>query len=177
MGLRWHTSRMATSTQEVRMQALGETITVEPADPATVPGAGLLASMEAEIDALYEDRTGSMHTDSATSAEEMSPPGGGFLLMRIAGDAVGCGGLKRLDDATCEIKRMYLAPQWRGRGLSRVLLDALEQHARELGYARARLDTGDRQHSAAALYEGARYRRIPDYNGNRLARLWFEREL
>jgi GNAT superfamily N-acetyltransferase len=58
-----------------------------------------------------------------------------------------------------------------------VLLDALEEHARELGYARTRLDTGDRQHAAAALYEGAGYRRIPDYNRNRLARLWFEREL
>jgi GNAT superfamily N-acetyltransferase len=177
MGLRWHTSHMATSTQAVRMQAQGEAITVEPADPAIEPGTGLLASMEAEVEALYADRTGSIHTDSATSAKEMSPPGGGFLLMRIDGDAIGCGGLKRLDDETCEIKRMYVAPEWRGRGLSGVLLGALEQHGRELGYARVRLDTGDRQHAAASLYERAGYRRIPDYNGNRLARLWFEREL
>lgn len=177
MGAHWHTSPMATSTKALRLQASSEAVTVELADPATEPGAGLLASMEAEIDALYEDRTGSIHTDSATSAREMSPPGGGFLLMRIDGDAVGCGGLKRLDDDTCEIKRMYVAPEWRGRGLSGVLLDALEEHARGLGYARVRLDTGDRQHAAAALYERAGYRRIADYNGNRLARLWFEREL
>ena len=54
---------------------------------------------------------------------------------------------------------------------------ALEARARELGYIRARLDTGDRQPAAARLYDDVGYRRIADYNGNRLARLWFEREL
>jgi GNAT superfamily N-acetyltransferase len=152
-------------------------VTIEPADPAAEPGAGLLAAMEAEIEALYSDRTGSMHIDSAAPAAEMSPPAGAFVLIRVAGQPVACGGVKRLDADTGEIKRMYVVPQFRGQGLSRVLLGALEEHARELGYARVRLDTGDRQPAAAALYDDAGYRRIPDYNGNRLARFWFEREL
>jgi GNAT superfamily N-acetyltransferase len=152
-------------------------LTIEPADPADEPAAGLLAAMEAEVEALYADRTGTMGVDSAAPAAEMRPPAGGFVLMRIAGEPVACGGLKRFDDETAEIKRMYVAPRFRGQGLSRLLLEALEARARELGYVRARLDTGDRQPAAAALYDDVGYRRIPDYNGNRLARFWFEREL
>jgi GNAT superfamily N-acetyltransferase len=72
---------------------------------------------------------------------------------------------------------MYLEPEWRSRGLSGQLLTALEDRARGLGYTRARLDTGDRQPSAKRLYEGAGYRQIDDYNDNRVARFWFEREL
>lgn len=177
MGFACHTSGMATSTHAARTQAPGEAITVEPANPAMEPGAGLLASMEEEVEALYADRTGSIHLDSATSAAEMSPPAGAFLVARAGAEPIGCGGLKRLDDETCEIKRMYLVPGWRGKGLSRALLDALEDCARELDYVRVRLDTGDRQPAARALYDDAGYRPIPDYNGNRLARLWFEREL
>ena len=59
----------------------------------------------------------------------------------------------------------------------RALLEALEQRARELGYAIARLDTGDRQPAARRLYEGAGYRRIPAYNDNDLATYWYEKEL
>jgi GNAT superfamily N-acetyltransferase len=177
MGFGWQTSFMATSAHAVRAQAQGEAVTVEPADPEMEPGAGLLASMEAEIDALYADRTGSIHVDSATSAAGMSPPAGAFLVVWSGDEAIGCGGLHRLDADTCEIKRMYLRPDWRGRGLSALLLEALEEQARALGYARTRLDTGDRQSAAKVLYDSTGYREIRDYNGNRLARHWFEREL
>jgi GNAT superfamily N-acetyltransferase len=77
----------------------------------------------------------------------------------------------------CEIKRMYVAPEVRGRGASRDLLVALEDRARELGYSIARLDTGDRQPAAKRLYEHAGYRPIPSYNANNLATFWFEKEL
>lgn len=155
---------------------MSDRIEIVVADPSEPEGSRLLEAMTAEVDTLYSDRRGSIHAVSA-SAEEMSPPGGAFLLVRDGGEAVGCGGLKRLDQRTCEIKRMYLVPEARGRGLSRRLLQALEDAARGLGYIHARLDTGDRQPSARRLYEGAGYRQIPDYNRNPLARLWFEREL
>ena len=145
-------------------------------DPEGEIASALLAAMTGEIDHLYRDREGSIH-HLALSPAEMAPPGGAFLVLRDGGEPIGCGGLKRLAEGTCEIKRMYLAPTARGHGLSRLILSALEDRARELGYRVARLDTGDRQPSARRLYEGAGYRRIPDYNGNRVARLWFEREL
>jgi GNAT superfamily N-acetyltransferase len=177
MGWPWHTLRMPATARTAPRSAADGAVTIESADPAMEPGAGLLAAMEAEIEALYTDRTGSMRIDSAAPTEEMSPPHGAFLLICLDGEPVACGGLKRLDDETVEIKRMYVVPPSRGQGLSRVLLEALEERARDLGYARVRLDTGDRQPAAAALYEHAGYRRIPDYNGNRLARFWFERHL
>jgi GNAT superfamily N-acetyltransferase len=143
------------------------------ADPASVE---LVEAMADEIDELYADRPGSVRSVSATP-EEMAPPGGAFVLVVDGGDPVGCGGLKRLDPEACEIKRMYVRPEARGKGLSRGLLEALEERARELGYATARLDTGDRQPAAKWLYESAGYRPIADYNGNTLARFWFEKEL
>jgi GNAT superfamily N-acetyltransferase len=145
-------------------------------DPAEPVSGELVRAMEDEIEELYADRPGSIHSVGA-SVEEMSPPGGAFVLVELGGELVGCGGLKRLEEQTCEIKRMYLRPEARGGGLSRGLLDALEARALELGYLRARLDSGDRQPAAIRLYEGAGYERIPDYNGNTAATVWFEKRL
>jgi GNAT superfamily N-acetyltransferase len=151
-------------------------IAIEDAAPGSPHGARLLRAMEDEIERTYRDREGSIH-DISASVVDMSPPGGAFVVVWAGADAIGCGGLKRLDPVTCEIKRMYLEPGWRGRGLSAELLRALEERARRLGYRRVRLDTGDRQTAAQRLYRSAGYREIPDYNANPLARLWFERDL
>lgn len=77
---------------------------------------------------------------------------GVFLVARRDGAAVGCGGIRLLDDATAEVKRMYVEPELRGRGVGRQVLDALEAHARELGVRRLVLETGIHQHAAIALY-------------------------
>ncbi len=74
--------------------------------------------------------------------DELNPPNGRFLVGYEDGVAVCCGGIKRLDVEACEIKRMYVAPNVRGRGVARTLLAALEDCARTMGYAIARLDTG-----------------------------------
>ena len=66
-----------------------------------------------------------------------------------------CGGVKRLDERACEIKRMFVAPPARGQGVARALLGALEDEARRLGYAIARLDTGPHQPDAEHLYRSA----------------------
>ena len=76
------------------------------------------------------------------------------------------GALKRLGRDEAEIKRMYVVPAARGRGLARGLLAAMEDAARDLGYERVRLDTGATQPHAKALYRSAGYRDIPDYNDN-----------
>jgi putative acetyltransferase len=77
--------------------------------------------------------------------------------------ALGCGGLRRLDNTTAEIKRMYVQPAHRGRGLSRRILAELEARARAAGWNRLRLETGPLQHSAMRLYESAGYARIPNF--------------
>ena len=95
----------------------------------------------------------------------------------IDGEPVCCGGVKRLDDRICEIKKMYVVPEARGTGLARRLLHLLEDKARELGYVVARLDTGPRQGHAQGLYESDGYAAIEDFNGNPVAVFWGEKPL
>lgn len=151
-------------------------IEVRAADPAATIARKLVGAMEAEIEATYADDDGSIHSVAA-DPDAMSPPGGAFLVAYDGERPVGCGGLKRLDQRSCEIKRMYVLPELRGRGLAGRLLTALEARARELGYSRARLDTGTRQAASKHLYERSGYAAIPDYNGNTQASFWFEKEL
>ncbi|HEX3616866.1 MAG TPA: GNAT family N-acetyltransferase [Solirubrobacteraceae bacterium] len=109
--------------------------------------------------------------------DELNPPRGAFLVGYEDGVATCCGGIKRLDDAICEIKRMYVIPAARGRGVARILLEALERQARELGYTVARLDTGPKQPGAQHLYESAGYDPIPNFNANPVATFFGEKRL
>lgn len=108
---------------------------------------------------------------------ELGPPDGTYLVGYRDGAAVCGGGLKRLPDGTCEIKRMYVVPQARRSGVARALLAALEDAARGLGYRIARLDTGERQPHAVALYEAAGYRRVGNFNNNPAAAFHGEKRL
>jgi len=148
--------------------------------PATLDagaGARLIQAMRDEIAVIYDglDLDGS-HMPRAGAAE-LAPPGGTFLVGWRDGEPVCCGGVKRLDDAICEIKRMYVMPAARGQGVARRLLVALEDAARELGYAIARLDTGPEQPHARALYESAGYAEIANFNGNPVASYFAEKRL
>lgn len=149
-------------------------------DVRTVPAdgeiaLGLVEAMIADVSRLY----GRIDVPDAPTAtpEELSPPHGAFVAVFEDGRPVAGGGLKRLDDAACEIKRMYVVPEARGRGVGRVLLAALEDEARRLGYRLARLDTGDQQPRAQRLYERAGYRAIGNFNANRFASFWGEKAL
>ena len=153
---------------------LGLDVRAEAADRS--PGADLLAAFVAEVAELY----GPMDDPRWPSAspEELAPPEGSFLVLYGEGRPIACGGLKRLGPGVGEIKRMYVVPDARGRGVARRLLADLEAAARhQLGYDRVRLDTGARQPHARALYESAGYRQIPDYNGNPYASYWYEKDL
>ncbi len=92
----------------------------------------------------------------------LDAPGAVWLVVYDGDEAVGCGGLKGLDERTGEIKWVYLKESVRGRGAGRLLLAALEDAARELGYTRVRLSTGDRQPEALGLYTSAGYVPIDD---------------
>lgn len=139
------------------------------------PGSDLLEAMLDELTPLY----GRIDVPQAPSAtpDQMAPPQGAFLLVWRGDDPVACGGLKRLDAEACEIKRMFVAPHARGEGVAGVLLVALEDEARRLGYAIARLDTGPRQPHAQRMYERAGYRPIGNFNANPFASFWGEKRL
>jgi GNAT superfamily N-acetyltransferase len=145
------------------------------ADAAQAPAADLVAAMVAEMEPLY-GRIDVPHAPSATPAD-FSPPGGTFLVGYEDGEPVCAGGIKGLDANACEIKRMYVVPEARGRGIAKALLVALEDEARALGYEVARLDTGPEQPHAERMYRAAGYADIGNFNANPFASYWGEKRL
>jgi len=115
--------------------------------------------------------------DASASLADMTPPSGLFVIARLEGEAVGCGGFKRADKATGEIKRVWTAPSARGMGVARRMLRALEAAAREAGVKTLRLDTNRALTEAHALYRSEGYREIARFNDNPYADHWFEKRL
>ena len=144
-------------------------------------GAALVAAMIDEMRELYWDVGDGLDLNSPEMPKagpaELGPPDGVFLVGYRDGAAVCGGGVKRLPDGACEIKRMYVVPSARGQGLARVLLHALEDAARGLGYGIARLDTGPRQPHAQGLYEAEGYVAVANFNGNPVATFFGEKRL
>jgi DNA-binding MarR family transcriptional regulator/GNAT superfamily N-acetyltransferase len=129
-----------------------------------------------ELEALFETGFDAGADDSAR-VEDMAPPSGLFVIARLDGDAVGCGGFKRVDKTTGEIKRVWTAPSARGLGVARRMLRALEAAAREAGVKTLRLDTNRALTEAHALYRSEGYLEIARFNDNSYAHHWFEKRL
>lgn len=100
-----------------------------------------------------------------------------FLVGFQGGVPICCGGLKPLGGGAVEIKRMYVVPEARGRGVARAMLAELEAEAGHLGFVVARLDTGPRQPSAERMYREAGYAEIGNFNANPVASFWGEKRL
>ena len=94
---------------------------------------------------------------------DFAPPRGAFLVAYVGDEVVGCVGLRRHDADVVEMKRMFVRTAFRGRGLGRAILVALEDRARALGYRRLILETGTAQPEAIGLYESAGYERIESF--------------
>src|SRR5450755_3631819 len=161
----------------VRVVVLQTAITFRPAQVDAGDGGVLTQAMRDEIAVLYDGLELDGDSMPRAGAAELSPPCGAFVVGYLDDRPVCCGGLKTLYDRRCEIKKMYVIPPLRGRGVARVLLRELERTARDLGYMIARLDTGPEQVSARALYESEGYVEIEDYNGNPVASFWGEKPL
>jgi GNAT superfamily N-acetyltransferase len=142
------------------------------------PAASLVAALRAEMRAMYDDLDIDAAGMPAAGPQELGPPRGTFLVGFDAdAKAICCGGIKGLEDGACEIKRMYVLPEQRGRGVGRELLSTLEDAARGLGYEVARLDTGPRQAYAERMYRVAGYRPIGNFNANPVASFFGEKAL
>ncbi len=104
----------------------------------------------------------------ASLAHEYGPPSGAALLAVEGDRALGCVGVRRLEDEVAELKRMYVLHEARGRGIGRRLCDAALEVARRLGYASIRLDTVAEMAAAVRVYEAASFHAIPPYRENPL---------
>ena len=140
-------------TEPVELEFRREDVTSDAA-------AALIGALNAELSGLYpEDGANHFRLDS----EEVAAGRGTFVVAYANGEALACGAVRRLDPTTAEIKRMYVNPGVRGRGVGRRLLDTLELEARRLGVRRLVLETGERQRRALALYERAGFARVPRF--------------
>jgi GNAT superfamily N-acetyltransferase len=142
------------------------------AEAARLLMAGYMEEIERRLGAPFDH---ARYPDLAPA--ELEPPRGLLLVAFDGDDPVACGAVRAIGPGVAEIKRMYVVPRARGRGLGRTLLAALERGAVELGCRTARLDTMGAMAEAGALYRSAGYEPIADYNGNPLATDWMERAL
>jgi len=137
-----------------------EAFRVEAADPRGPEAAKLIRELSAELARRYdymEDGSGDFEPEDALG------PKGAFVIGRRGGRPVACGAIRPLDEGVAELKRIFVEPEFRGRGYSKVVMRKLERLARECGYKVVRLETGVRQPEAIALYENLGYHRIKNY--------------
>ena len=98
---------------------------------------------------------------------DYAPPSGRLLLARVGDDLAGCVALRRMDADACEMKRLYLRPEFRGTGLGGKMVDAILAEARQIGYSKMRLDTlPGRMDSAIKLYRSIGFQEISPYYNN-----------
>ncbi|WP_269810145.1 GNAT family N-acetyltransferase [Kineosporia sp. NBRC 101677] len=114
----------------------------------------------AELQQEYVTRYGGQD-ETPVEPGEFTPPAGLFVVAEVGGELAGCVGVREHaagGEQCAEMKRMYVRPAFRRRGLARKLLSAAEQRAVVLGYRRLVLETGDQQPEAVSLYQNSGYR-------------------
>ncbi len=97
-----------------------------------------------------------------------APPEGRLLLAEVDGKAAGCIGLRKMEPGVCEIRRLYVRPQFRGQRLGRTLAEAIIAQAREAGYRTARLGTLPVMKEAIALDQSFGFQRVAPYKASAL---------
>jgi len=100
----------------------------------------------------------------ATMPGKFTAPKGRLIMAFKLEQPIGCAALRPIDEQACELKRMYVLPQFRGQGVGKSLAKYLIQEARKIGYKIIRLDTGNFLTTAITLYEGLGFKQIPPYN-------------
>jgi len=129
-------------------------LTIQPSDIVSPAARSLIEELNAELSRTYPEE-GATHF--RLDPQEVAQGRGAFLVASRDGEPVGCGAVRRLEGRTAEVKRMYVRPQERGRGVGRALLAALEDEARAMGLSRLVLETGVRQKEAIALYQRCQF--------------------
>ena len=117
---------------------------------------------------------------------DFEPPRGDFVLVLLDGEPVGCGGVRRIQDAVTgsgapavqyEVKHLWLSPAARGQGAGRALLIELERRAAAFGAERLVLDTNESLTAAGNLYRTSGYVSVEPYNDNPNATHWYAKNV
>jgi DNA-binding MarR family transcriptional regulator/GNAT superfamily N-acetyltransferase len=123
------------------------------------------------------DRTFDPTVGATARPQEVRPPAGRFFVAYLYGEPIGCGAVKHHRDAPAEIKRMWIAPEARGLGLGRCLLQTLESCARDGGARDAQIETNSDLTEAMTLYISAGWNEVDAFNAEPFADRWLQKSL
>lgn len=137
------------------------TITLERTTHATDDARALIEELEADLSGDYEP-----HQRHGLSLDKIFQPHIAFFIARLDGKAVGCGGIA-FEDGFAELKRMYVRPHARGKGVVQAVIAQLETEAKSRGVTRLLLETGDVLHAALRVYERAGFKRCEAFGDYR----------
>ncbi|MHA2789444.1 GNAT family N-acetyltransferase [Corynebacterium sp. S7] len=148
-------------------------------------GKFLLQELDAEYSTRYKGYQGFGEDTEATDDLEIFPPLlfeeplGTLLIIQRDGQPIAAGGFIYLDEETAEVKRVWTSSQHRRQGLSRKIMEALEQAAAERGYRKIYLTTGPRQPEAVRLYTSLGYTPLFDIEADpeTIVHLAFEKQI
>jgi GNAT superfamily N-acetyltransferase len=129
---------------------------VQQCDPSSADALELTQRLFFELEAIYGKGT----------IEDFVEENSGFIYFMVLKSGlinIACGGVNHIDDTTAEIKRMYVKKEFRSKGLSKLVLNSLEEFIKNNGYKRIILETGGKQPEAISLYRKFGYSEIPCY--------------
>ena len=168
--------RLVAAMAEVEQLLTAGLVEIADADPAGPDGRYCLEAYFAELgrrfDAGFEEAASHAGAD-----DDLRPPQDVFLVARLRGEPVGCGGLKLRTGKPAELRRMWVSDGVRGLGIGRRLLNELEVRAAAAGTRSVRLETNRSLSEAIALYRASGYEEIPAFNDEVYAHHWFEKKL
>lgn len=133
-------------------------LSIQPEPAYSVDAKALVGELDACLNAVYAPENRHGLPIAALQDESVT-----FLVARWEGIAVGCGAIKFFEEDYAEVKRMYVTPQYRGKGVAQALIKHLERLSLENGFYILRLETGVHQNDAVRLYEQAGFSRCPPF--------------
>jgi GNAT superfamily N-acetyltransferase len=155
---------------------MGLDISFHVVDPEGAEAQACLRAYHAVLDERFD---GGFSVDAALPlpVDEIRPPLGRFLVARLDGQAVACGGIKFHGDDPAELKRMWVDASVRGQGIGRRMLAALEGAARSGGATAVELETNRTLPEAIAMYRSAGYVEVEPFNDEPYGDHWFRKQL
>lgn len=171
-----HQKKLVAAMSDVERLLRASMVEFAVEDPTTPDARWCIQQYIAELNVRFDAGWDPSRSISA-EPDELVPPAGALLIARLRGQAIGCGALKFHGRAPAELKRMWIAPEARGLGLGRRLLQELERHARQAGVRLVRLETNRALKEAIHLYRSSGYREVPAFNSEPYAHHWFEKKL
>ena len=129
-------------------------------DPAAAEARALIDELDQYLIGLYDPEENHL-----LDIESLRAPDVSFYVARVDGVALACGALRVIEPGVGEVKRVYASPRSRGQGLGRRILETLESRARELGLKEMKLETGNQQAEALALFKAFGFRPCGPFGG------------